>query len=111
MAASAHQPSASKFFILGTSTNLNCRRSKQYLDYYQATHIRVSRGPKRLLGRRAKSLSGQEDYNQANNRRSLEEFVGLGVINSIPDATAVDFFRERLGKAGASEEIFEVFSA
>jgi len=30
------------------------------------------------------------------------EFVGLGVMNNIPDATTVAFFRERLRKAGVS---------
>jgi IS5 family transposase len=29
-----------------------------------------------------------------NDRRSFEEFVGLGVMNSIPDATTVAFFKE-----------------
>jgi hypothetical protein len=44
-----------------------------------------------------------------NDRRSFEEFVGLGVMNSIPDATTVAFFRERLRKAGVIEELFEMF--
>ena len=44
-----------------------------------------------------------------NDRRSFEEFVGLGVRNSIPDATIVAFFRERLRKAGVIEELFEMF--
>jgi IS5 family transposase len=38
-----------------------------------------------------------------NDRRSFEEFVGLGVMNSIPDATRVAFFRERLLKSGVIE--------
>ncbi|WP_225875627.1 transposase [Cyanobium sp. NS01] len=46
-----------------------------------------------------------------NDRRSFEEFVGLGVMNSIPDATTVAFFRERLRKTGVIEEIFEMFEA
>ena len=45
-----------------------------------------------------------------NDRRSFEEFVGLGVMNSIPDATTVAFFRERLRKAGVIEELFELVS-
>jgi hypothetical protein len=32
----------------------------------------------------------------ANDRRSMEELIGLGVMNSNPDATAIGFFRERL---------------
>ena len=31
------------------------------------------------------------------------------MINSIPDATTVAFFRERLRKAGVIEELFEMF--
>jgi IS5 family transposase len=46
-----------------------------------------------------------------NDRRSFEEFVGLGLMNSIPDATTVAFFRERLRKAGVIEELFEMFEA
>ena len=44
-----------------------------------------------------------------NDRRSFEEFVGLGVMNSVPDATTVAVFRERLRKAGVIEELFEMF--
>ena len=36
---------------------------------------------------------------QVNGRRSFEEFFGLGVMNSIPDAKTVAFFRESLRKA------------
>ena len=46
---------------------------------------------------------------QLNDRRSFEEFVGLGVMNSIPDATTVVCFRERLRIAGVIEELFEMF--
>lgn len=48
---------------------------------------------------------------QLNDRRSFEEFVGLGVINSIPDATTVGFFRDRQRKAGVIEEINEMLEA
>jgi IS5 family transposase len=41
------------------------------------------------------NLSNEELEVQANERRSFEEFVGLGVMNSIPDATTVAFFQER----------------
>jgi transposase, IS5 family len=41
-------------------------------------------------------------------RRSIEEFVGLGVMNSIPDATTDAFFRERLRKAGVIKDLFEM---
>ena len=46
-----------------------------------------------------------------NGRRSFEKFVGLGVMNSIPDATTVAFFTKRLRKAGVIEELFEMFEA
>jgi transposase, IS5 family len=46
---------------------------------------------------------------QVNDRRSFEEFVGLGVMNTIPDATTIAFFRERLRKAGVIDVIFERF--
>ena len=50
------------------------------------------------------NLSDEELEFQVNDRRSFEEFVGLGVMNDIPDATTVAFFRERLRKAGVIEE-------
>ena len=46
-----------------------------------------------------------------NDRRSFEQFVGLGVMNSIPDATIVVFFRQRLRQAGVIEELFEMLEA
>jgi hypothetical protein len=55
------------------------------------------------------NLSDEELEFQVNNRRSFEEFVGLGVMNNIPDATTVAFFRERLRKAGVIDELFEMF--
>ena len=54
------------------------------------------------------NLSDDELEFQVNDRRSFEEFVGLGVMNSIPDATTVAFFRERLRKAVVIEELFEM---
>ena len=32
-------------------------------------------------------------------------------MNDIPEASTVDFFRERLRKAGVIEELFEMFAA
>ena len=55
------------------------------------------------------NISDEELEFQVNDRRSFEEFVGLGVMNTIPDATTVAFFRERLRKAGVIEELFEMF--
>lgn len=57
------------------------------------------------------NLSDEDLEFQVNDRRSFEEFVGLGVRNSIKDASTVDFFRERLRKADFIEELLEVFEA
>jgi len=55
------------------------------------------------------NLNDDELEFQVNDRRSFEDFIGLGVMNSIPDATTVAFFRERLWHAGVIEELLEVF--
>jgi len=55
------------------------------------------------------NLSDEQLELQVNDRRSFEEFIGLGVMDSIPDATTVSFFRERLIKADVIEELFETF--
>ena len=55
------------------------------------------------------NLSDEALEFQVNDRRSFEEFVGLGVMNTIPDATTIAFFRERLRKAGVIDELFERF--
>ena len=57
------------------------------------------------------NLSDEEVEFQVNDRCSFEEFVGLGVMNNIPDATTLAFFRERLRKGGVIEELFEMFEA
>ena len=64
---------------------------------------------KMLILQQLFNLSDEELEFQVNDRRSFEEFVGLGVMNSIPDATTIAFFRERLRKAGLIEELFETF--
>ena len=64
---------------------------------------------KMLILQQLFNLSDTELEFQANDRRSFEEFIGLGVMDSIPDATTVAFFRERLRKAGLIEEIFDRF--
>ena len=55
------------------------------------------------------NLSDEEIEFQVNDRRSFEEFIGLGVMNDIPDATTDAFFRERLRKADVIDELFEKF--
>jgi IS5 family transposase len=64
-----------------------------------------------LLLQQLFNLSDEELEFQVNDRRSLEEFVGLGALNSIPDVTTTAFFRERLRKAEVIEELFEMFEA
>lgn len=54
-------------------------------------------------------LGDEELEFQVNDRCSFEKFLVLGVMNNIPDATTVVFFRERLRKAGVIEELFEKF--
>jgi len=38
-------------------------------------------------------------------------FVGLGVMNNVPNPSTVAFFREKLWKAGVIEELFEMFES
>jgi len=64
---------------------------------------------KMLILQQLFNLIDEELEFQANDRRSFEEFVGLGVMNNIPDATTIAFFRERLRKAEVMEELFEMF--
>ena len=64
---------------------------------------------KMLILQQLFNLSDEELEFQVNDRRSFEEFVGLGVMNRIPDATTIAFFRERLRKAEVIEELFELF--
>ena len=56
-------------------------------------------------------LSDEEVELQVYDRRSFEDFVGLGVMNDISDATTVAFFRERLRKANVIDELFEMFES
>lgn len=55
------------------------------------------------------NLRDEEIEFKVNDRRSIEEFIGLDVMNDIPDATtvAVAFFRERLCKTDVIDELFE----
>jgi len=66
---------------------------------------------KMLILQQLFNLSDDELEFQVNDRRSFEEFVGLGIMNSIPDATTIGFFRERLRNAGVIHELFEMFEA
>ena len=64
---------------------------------------------KMLILQQLFNLSDEELEFQVNDRCSFEEFVGLGVMNNILDATTIAFFRERLRKAEVIEELFELF--
>jgi IS5 family transposase len=64
---------------------------------------------KMLILQQLFKLSDEENEFQVNDRRSCEEFIGLGVMNNIPDATTIAFFRERLRKAEVIEELAEMF--
>ncbi len=66
---------------------------------------------KMLILQQLFNLSDDEFEFQTNDRRSFEEFIGLGVMNRIPDATSIAFFRERLRRAEVIEELFEMFEA
>lgn len=54
---------------------------------------------KMLILQQLFNLSDEDLEFQVNDRRSFEDFVGLDVMNRIPDATTVVFFRERLRRA------------
>ena len=51
---------------------------------------------KMLILQQLVNLCNEELEFQVNDRRSFEALVGLGLMNSIPDAITVAFFRERL---------------
>jgi len=57
------------------------------------------------------NLSDDEVEFQVNDRRTFEESVHLGVMNNIPNAATVSFFRERLRKANVIDELFEMFES
>jgi IS5 family transposase len=54
-------------------------------------------------------LSDEELEFQVKDRRSVQDFVGFGVMNSFPDATTVAFFCEMLRHSDVLEELFELF--
>ncbi len=55
------------------------------------------------------NLNDEELEFQVNDGRSFEEFAGLGVMKSIPDASTIAFFRKRLRKADVIDELVEWF--
>lgn len=55
------------------------------------------------------NISDDELEYQVNDRISFMKFLNLGIEDSVPDATTVWLFREKLAKAGIIEELFEKF--
>ena len=54
-------------------------------------------------------LSDEQVEYQVRDRLSFSRFLGLGIEDSIPDATTLWLFREKLAKAGLIEKLFERF--
>lgn len=57
------------------------------------------------------SLSDEATEFQIKDRLSFQRFLGLGLDGTVPDATTVWLFRERLVKAGAIDRLFARFDA
>ena len=55
------------------------------------------------------NLSDEQVEYQVRDRLSFTRFLQLGIEDSIPDATTLWLFREKLGKAGLIEGLFERF--
>jgi len=78
-----------------------CRAQEDWFsDPVQDACSPAACSPAAFSPQRSLPLAVEELECQANDRRSFEEFVGIGVMNSSPDATPGAFFRERLSKAG-----------
>jgi len=57
------------------------------------------------------SLSDEATEGQIKDRLSFQRFLGLGLDGTVPDATTVWLFRERLVKAKAIDRLFARFDA
>src|SRR3954454_13895082 len=55
------------------------------------------------------NLSDEQVEYQVRDRLSFTRFLRLGIEDSIPDATTVWLFREKLAKAGLIEKLFDRF--
>jgi transposase, IS5 family len=55
------------------------------------------------------NLSDEQLEYQVRDRLSFSRFLGLAIEDSIPDATTLWLFREKLAKAGLIEKLFERF--
>jgi IS5 family transposase len=66
---------------------------------------------KMLILQNLYNISDDELEYQVNDRNSFANFLDLGIEDSVPDATTVWSFREKLTKAKLIGEIFEKFSS
>lgn len=66
---------------------------------------------KLLVLQKLYNLSDAELEYQVNDRLSFMQFLGLGLEDSVPDATTVWLFREQLQQHGLVEALFEQFAA
>ena len=55
------------------------------------------------------NLSDDEAEYQIRDRFSFVRFLGLGFEDTVPDAKTLWLYREALAKAGAAEELFDLF--
>src|SRR3954467_8787660 len=55
------------------------------------------------------NLSDEQVEYQVRDRLSFSRFLGLAIEDSIPDATTLWLFREKLARAGLIEELFDRF--
>src|SRR5678815_3800852 len=55
------------------------------------------------------NLSDEQVEYQVRDRLSFSRFLGLAIEDSIPDATTLWLFREKLAKAGLIEQLFDRF--
>src|SRR6266566_3778840 len=55
------------------------------------------------------NLSDEQVEYQVRDRLSFSRFLGLAIEDSIPDATTLWLFREKLAKSGLIEKLFEGF--
>jgi len=57
------------------------------------------------------NLSDEQTEYQLRDRLSFMRFLGLGLEDAVPDATALWLYREALAKAGMVEQLFAAFDA
>lgn len=64
---------------------------------------------KMLVLQKLYNISDEELEYQVNDRLSFMQFLGLGIEDTVPDATTVWLFREQLQQHALVEELFEQF--